>query len=942
MSSTTASRSLLGKRKKKRDPCPNPLFCKWLAEWRDEAKEKGWKSEFIYSKALRSLKKYPLLLSSGKECKMLQNFGDKICKMLDDRLLLYKTEQHDSAPFPESDDSQSLPSVPTAPLESKSVAAVHEISDSSDDDVDMRTRTASHSAPKYSRVDFKNPSTVHTEYQRTAVLGTVDISDEEISIIEEKSFLKSENGFYGFTTGNNLSDPPLPNLSNGSGDEKGKGNVQNGKKRSARNKSGGSCPRESATSATAAVGAARVHVQVAGDGGGGGSDDDDEAGQVAPPQRARAGARQKEYVPAYRSGPYAILLTLYRHAQDPDFRGFMTKAELCRNAQPLADKSFTMPDPGRRYTAWSSVSILIKKGFLTKESSPAKYRLTEAGLELAHRLEEVERRQAAGADGGVRDGVVAAAPQAGCRADETQGQGRPLDDDLYMTDAAQDHLAGENSPKGKGAVTSAEILDHNWFVAGDSDDDLPALPSLAERLKPSAIVNQSVENRPLGDDYVFAYMMDLDCDEEAPTPAPVSCPDPGSKPGNNTRPPKSAPAAKRPVHDMSDSDSEPDSLSSINSLPKRSAPPSKALKCPAQHFPRPARDDATHQSSSTSSEGPLLPNCSIPRVPSSSGPLTRVPSMSGSQDSIDSVSSVASSLTAGEVVPEFVLYPGTFDVVLKSSSKTLLPDLIKNGVNCDLRVLNVGDLLWVARERTQPSVFPGQQNQQESMRRELVLNYVVERKRMDDLVSSMIGGRMKEQKFRLKHCGLQEKIILIESYGSMQHFSISEDRIRQAITNTEIIDGFTVKQTRDSKETAAYLTLMTRYLQSYYQNKTLRSCSRDRLKQMGLTFQLDDTEQMLMPFDHFNQASMKSKPLTVRELFGKQLIQLWGMSADKAKAVVDRFPTPSSLLQAYSVCSTDKERDSLLANVKYGKNLRNLGIAVSRQVAQLYNAKKLE
>nr|KAG5712925.1 hypothetical protein BaRGS_007522 [Batillaria attramentaria] len=208
------------------------------------------------------------------------------------------------------------------------------------------------------------------------------------------------------------------------------------------------------------------------------------------------------------------------------------------------------------------------------------------------------------------------------------------------------------------------------------------------------------------------------------------------------------------------------------------------------------------------------------------------------------------------------------------------------------------------------------------MRRELVLNYVVERKRMDDLVSSMIGGRMKEQKFRLKHCGLQEKIILIESYGSMQHFSISEDRIRQAITNTEIIDGFTVKQTRDSKETAAYLTLMTRYLQSYYQNKTLRSCSRDRLKQMGLTFQLDDTEQMLMPFDHFNQASMKSKPLTVRELFGKQLIQLWGMSADKAKAVVDRFPTPSSLLQAYSVCSTDKERDSLLANVKYGKNLR--------------------
>ena len=30
--------------------------------------------------------------------------------------------------------------------------------------------------------------------------------------------------------------------------------------------------------------------------------------------------------------------------------------------------------------------------------------------------------------------------------------------------------------------------------------------------------------------------------------------------------------------------------------------------------------------------------------------------------------------------------------------------------------------------------------------RELVLNYIIERKRMDDLVSSMTDGRMKEQK----------------------------------------------------------------------------------------------------------------------------------------------------------------------------------------------------
>ena len=35
------------------------------------------------------------------------------------------------------------------------------------------------------------------------------------------------------------------------------------------------------------------------------------------------------------------------------------------------------------------------------------------------------------------------------------------------------------------------------------------------------------------------------------------------------------------------------------------------------------------------------------------------------------------------------------------------------------------------------------------------------------------------------------------------------------------------------------------------------------------------------------------QPLTVMELFAKQLIQLWGMSAEKARAIVDKYPTPT-------------------------------------------------
>jgi crossover junction endonuclease MUS81 len=49
--------------------------------------------------------------------------------------------------------------------------------------------------------------------------------------------------------------------------------------------------------------------------------------------------------------------------------------------------------------------------------------------------------------------------------------------------------------------------------------------------------------------------------------------------------------------------------------------------------------------------------------------------------------------------------------------------------------------------------------------KEMVLDYVVERKRMDDLVSSIIDGRFKEQKYRFENCDIKHPIYLVEHYG---------------------------------------------------------------------------------------------------------------------------------------------------------------------------------
>ena len=71
-------------------------------------------------------------------------------------------------------------------------------------------------------------------------------------------------------------------------------------------------------------------------------------------------------------------------------------------------------------------------------------------------------------------------------------------------------------------------------------------------------------------------------------------------------------------------------------------------------------------------------------------------------------------------------------------------------------------------------------------------------------------------KFRLKHCGLKRPIYLVESHGSMKNLSLSEDALQQAISNTQIIDQLYVKRTADVRESAAYLTVITRRLQAAF------------------------------------------------------------------------------------------------------------------------------
>ncbi len=87
---------------------------------------------------------------------------------------------------------------------------------------------------------------------------------------------------------------------------------------------------------------------------------------------------------------------------------------------------------------------------------------------------------------------------------------------------------------------------------------------------------------------------------------------------------------------------------------------------------------------------------------------------------------------------------GSFDIILlldsrevknKRDEELIVRGLSDKGVLVETRVLSVGDMCWIARSRSPNGVV-----------RECVLDYVCERKRLDDLISSIHGGRYEEQK----------------------------------------------------------------------------------------------------------------------------------------------------------------------------------------------------
>lgn len=264
-------------------------------------------------------------------------------------------------------------------------------------------------------------------------------------------------------------------------------------------------------------------------------------------------------------------------------------------------------------------------------------------------------------------------------------------------------------------------------------------------------------------------------------------------------------------------------------------------------------------------------------------------------------------------IPTFepiVLRPGTFTVELILDNREVASKKDRDGIpntltemGCphSVRALPLGDFLWVARVREDKAKWLnlGKSNL-------IMLDYIMERKRLDDLIGSIKDGRYEEQKFRLKRSEITNVKYLIE------HKKIDADimdkwgdGITTSIAKMMIQDGINVRQTLDLNESLRYIDRMTRILKKQYEEKPLYVIPtkvltvKNYAPLMAYLRNKEPTKEYNIEFDAFDALSSKSQNLTLKDVYLKMLMRTKGVTASKAIEIQKRWATPIAFLEAF-------------------------------------------
>ena len=219
------------------------------------------------------------------------------------------------------------------------------------------------------------------------------------------------------------------------------------------------------------------------------------------------------------------------------------------------------------------------------------------------------------------------------------------------------------------------------------------------------------------------------------------------------------------------------------------------------------------------------------------------------------------------------------------------------------------DLILDCREHKLIEIFPDTKTKQLDIGDILYVNSedpteikcIVERKTLNDLSSSIIDGRYKEQKCRLLSSGI--RVVYILEGMIKNKFGVKFSTLLSAILNMQFRDNITVIRTKDLAETAQILIML---------KEKIKSIPAD-----------DETRQIV--YESSVNISKKQN-MSKETVFIKQLSCIPGISDKTAKDIVNIFPSMKELILQYSSLESEKECERLLTTID------GIGLIISKKV----------
>ncbi|CCF33201.1 crossover junction endonuclease MUS81 [Colletotrichum higginsianum] len=298
------------------------------------------------------------------------------------------------------------------------------------------------------------------------------------------------------------------------------------------------------------------------------------------------------------------------------------------------------------------------------------------------------------------------------------------------------------------------------------------------------------------------------------------------------------------------------------------------------------------------------------------------------------------------------LAPGSFTVHLALDIREvravkdrdyMQDELTKKGVKPLMRALEIGDAQWVAKCHDSAALARhGAEGD------EIVLDWIVERKRLDDLVSSIKDGRFHEQKFRLRKSGVKNVVYIVEEIAmDSGYYSKIEEMIQSATASTQVVNGYFLKKTQKMDDTIRYLARMTFMLKKMYESKPLLVIPTSVLtaqNYLPLLEHLRGKEPLTgyyITYPAFASLASKSDMMTLRDIYLKMLMTTRGITGEKALEIQKRWKTPHDFIKAFQECGSGEQgvkrkREMVIDGLPNLVGRKKIAKAVSQRLAEVW------